>query len=136
MVIGFSLSALLGTDVYSSDGEGETLSTSLIRAHTKTALVIVENDGNVNDTMVFHGDAGNAHFIVNYYDGVYNVTKAVVDGTLQLRNMRPGTRHGVRAIVTPRNTATLGEVLPLSVTVSSHSDPSSTDTVVYSVTAE
>jgi hypothetical protein len=136
LVIGFSLSALIGTDIYSSDGEGETLSTTLLRLHNKTALVIVQNDGNVNDSFLLHGDPGNAHFVVHYYNGPDNVTKAVEDGTFKLRNMRPGFRHGVRALVTPLSTATLNEVLPLKVTVSSESDPASTDTVVYSVTAE
>jgi len=136
VVIGFSLGTLLGTDIYSSDGEGETLSTNLVRGHTKTALVFVENDGNVADTMVFHGTAGNAHFPVFYYDGPYNVTKAVVDGTFKFRNLRPGLRHGLRAIVVARGTATLGEVLSVQVTVSSLSDPSSSDTVLYNVTAE
>jgi len=98
--------------------------------------VFVENDGNVADTMVFHGTAGNAHFPVFYYDGPYNVTKAVVDGTFKFRNLRPGLRHGLRAIVVARGTATLGEVLSVQVTVSSLSDPSSSDTVLYNVTAE
>jgi hypothetical protein len=134
--IGFSVNALLGTDVYSSDGEGETLSTTVERGHSKTSLIFVQNDGNVNDTMVFKGDPGNSQFTVHYYNGTSDVSKSVIAGTCKVRNLHPGQRHQIRAFVKPVKTAQAGAVLSLHVTVSSGSDPGSTDTVVYQVTAQ
>jgi hypothetical protein len=134
--IGFSVSALLGTDVYGSDGQGETLSTTLARAHSKTSLIVVENDGNVSDTMVFKGDPGNSQFAVHYYNGTSDVSKAVIAGTLKVHNLHPGQRHEIRALVKPSKTALSGAVLALHITVSSGSDPGASDTVVYQVTAQ
>jgi hypothetical protein len=134
--IGFSLGALLGTDVYSLDGAGETLSTTLARAHSKTSLIVVQNDGNTNDTILFRGDPGNGQFTVHYYNGTSDVSKAVIAGTFKVRNLHPGQRHEIRAFVKPSKTALAGGVLALGVTVSSASDPGSSDTVVYQVTAQ
>jgi uncharacterized repeat protein (TIGR02543 family) len=135
-VIGFSLRALIGTDVYSSDGDGETLSTSIHPLHSKTALIIAQNDGNVTDTLVMKGDGSNGKFVVRYFNGPDDVTHLVNLGTFRLRNMRPSARHGVRAIVAPRSNASPGDEFVVHVTISSLADPASTDTVVYDVTAQ
>jgi hypothetical protein len=134
-MIGFSVSRLVGLDVYSADGTGELIFTNAGRGYARMCPIFAQNSGNRTDTLLVHGSAHNAHFIVRYYYGTTDVTKSVTEGTFKLPNLRPDVRRGIRAIVEPRYLAARGEKFALQVTITSQSDPSASDTVLYDVTA-
>ncbi len=128
-LIGLTTPQMVGYRIYDAGAIGETLSTRLARGAGRTALVLVQNNGEFSDTIRVQGDSISGHFAVSYYDGATNITAQVLAGRLEFRNLPPGGRHWLKIVIYTRATATVGEQSGVTLHLKSANDPNAQDAV-------
>jgi hypothetical protein len=130
--------SFIGNDVYSSDGTGETRSTSVKASGSGTFIVSIQNDGSAPDTFAIKGNGATSPFGVKYYSGTSGgteITSQVTAGSYTVANLASGGTQGIRMVVTvPRRTA-VGTNRSFLVTATSTSDATKVDAVKATVTS-
>jgi len=134
--IGFGSHRMVGDNVYNEDGAGQTVLTQLRTGKSKASLLTVQNDGSEPDTVSLTIEGQGDSFRVRLLSGTKNITASVTGGTFRIENIPPGGSRALKAVVTPRRSAQVGEVLSLRIHASSEADPTAQDTVSYEVTVK
>ena len=72
--------ALIGNDIYNTDGTGQSVTQGMRAGRTAFFDLAFENDGASNDTFVIDGCSSSKGFVVKYFDGLTDVTNEVSNG--------------------------------------------------------
>jgi hypothetical protein len=131
LMIGFSTSALVGKGIYNTDGAEQTKSANLKRGAKKTFFIVLENAGDLPDTIALKGPAGSPGFSITYLLNGKDVTSAMEAGTLLCKSAvcKPGKGMTIQLIVAVKNGAHAGAVESALVTARSHNNSTKTDAV-------
>jgi uncharacterized membrane protein len=106
--------------MYNATGKHQSKSTSAKIGKSKSFYVSVQNDGSATDTIRLKGLNASKGFVVKYYVGKKDVTKAVVRGTYQIQNLAAGaTAKSLKIVVKVKSTAKVGAIQRLKVTATS-----------------
>lgn len=126
---GASLPATVGLGLYSPVLQQVTLRSPSGRK--VSAYATMGNEGSVRDRFDVSGTRGTSEFSVSYFDGLGNVTAAVVAGTYATAEADPGETTGwIRVDVTPTKRAVLlRRTITLSIEGRSHHDANVRDAV-------
>lgn len=137
LLIGKSAAVKIGDGIY-DDGTAQTVQTITQRSTLTHYYVTLENDGNITETYIVTGDAGDADWTIDYYDvtggGNTKITDAVTTGTYTPQ-LAMGESKLLRIDVTPLNTLNPGDEKPVTLTAVAQGDDKKTDTVVALTTA-
>jgi Arylsulfotransferase (ASST) len=120
---------LVGNDVYSATGEGQTRVTRVPGGGLARFTVVAENDGVDRDTFLLRGTRHNGQFAVRYFEGLDDVSAAVKAGTYRLRRLQPGDQHTLRVRVTARPGVPAGARLDVFLVATSLNAGTSIDVV-------
>jgi hypothetical protein len=111
---------MVGDNIYNATGKRQSKSGSAKIGKSKAFYVSVQNDGNATDTITLKGLKASKGFVVKYYVGKKDVTKAVVRGTYQIQNLAAGaTAKSLKIVVKVKPTAKVGAIQKLKVTATS-----------------
>lgn len=124
---------VVGEDVYSPTSQ--KLAQSVKTSKTKTLIYTVQNDGSDTDSFTIKGKKGKLGFKVKYFDGLTDVTSAVVGGTFQTGPVSVGASVILNVNVT-NSSALPGTTLNIAIEATSDSDPSDADKVTISAKAK
>jgi len=122
----------IGGDVYNLDGTGQTKSQTAPKGAAAVYPLKLQNDGNVTDSFVVSGSAGDARWTVCYHDaptGGTDITSAVTGSGWAMAALRPGDAVELRVEVTPMPAAAVGASKAVLVTASSVGEPAKRDAV-------
>jgi hypothetical protein len=123
---------LVGEDVYNTTGAGQTSSGNGRARQTLVFTISVQNDGEVTESILLHGQGSTNRFGVTYRDATgVNITRQVIDGTYRLRQVTPGSARRVTASVLIRPATTPGQTLSRLVTTTSVRSHAFTDVVRF-----
>jgi hypothetical protein len=123
---------LVGEDVYNTTGAGQTSSGNGRARQTLVFTISVQNDGEVTESILLHGQGSTNRFGVTYRDAIgVNITRQVIDGTYRLRQVTPGSARRVTASVLIRPATTPGQTLSRLVTTTSVRSHAFTDVVRF-----
>ena len=126
-------SALVGDNIYNTDGTGQTASAAVGVGSTATFTVSIQNDGKTGRFLVQASGASAPTFQVKYFLGTANVTSAVETGTFRTKSLSKGSAIKLTVKVKVLSGAVHGAVTRL-MTISSAADPGRIDAVKLSVT--
>jgi hypothetical protein len=111
---------MVGDNIYNGTGKHQSKSGTAKIGKSKAFYVSVQNDGNATDSITLKGLKASKGFVVKYYVGKKDVTKAVVRGTYQLQNLAAGaTAKSLKIVVKVKPTAKVGAIQKLKVTATS-----------------
>ena len=111
---------MVGDNIYNATGKHQSKYGHTKPGKSKAFYVSVQNDGNATDTITLKGLKASKGFIVKYYVGKKDVTKAVVRGTYQIQNLAAGaTAKSLKIVVKVKRTAKVGAIQKLKVTATS-----------------
>lgn len=134
--IGLSSVERYGKQYYNSTDGGQTLIGRATLKKSRNCVVWVQNAGKTRDTIGVQGSAGTEDVTVRYMHGLRNVTARVIDGTFKLPGLVPGKAAVLKAIVTFKSTAAVGDTFALRVDTTSGVDGTAKDRVGYDFTAQ
>jgi uncharacterized membrane protein len=100
---------LVGDNVYSATGIGETRSARIARGKTTTFRWRIQNDGALTDRLGFKGRGDSRSFTVRFFYMGANMTKAVVAGTYA-KSLLPGASLTITVRITVAANAYVGTV--------------------------
>ena len=124
----------VGDDVYNDTGVGQSRSATVPRRGWATFVVKVQNDAEVDDSLLVTGTTvANAEFRARYFDDTGEITDAVGAGTYATPSLGPGSWHRIRVSVRVKSTAGRGAVLRGALTAASALDGAAGDRVRYVV---
>ena len=86
---------------------------------TATFTLVVQNDGNVSDTITVAGLGSTGRFSVRYLDGATDVTASVGAGTFAVTGLAPGATHRLTLTIKARAGTAVGASLSRLVTATS-----------------
>jgi hypothetical protein len=132
-----SESTYLGSNVYNTDGTGQTKSQNINAGRSATFNVMIQNDGSATDSFTVQGNGSSTGFTIRYYTGSSGgteITTAVTAGTYRVSNLGPGANQLIRAVVTVTRGTVSGAVKDCLVTSSSVGDNLKRDAVKARVT--
>lgn len=122
----------IGDGVYNLDGTDQTKSQSAEAGDTVVYHIKIENDGNLPDTFIVTGTAGNAGWGVRYFDALSAGTEITSDVTgtgWSSGVLNPGDTTDIRVELTSPSSATTGTSYDVLVTTTSASDNTRKDAV-------
>ena len=115
-----TVAKMVGDNIYNATGKHQGKYGHAKPGKSKAFYVSVQNDGNATDTITLKGLKASKGFIVKYYVGKKDVTKAVVRGTYQIQNLAAGaTAKSLKIVVKVKRTAKVGAIQKLKVTATS-----------------
>jgi hypothetical protein len=89
----------LGNNVYSASGAGEAKAISVVRGHSGTLYVDIQNDGLAADTLKVTGPGGAQGFTLHYFHGTTDVTSQVLAGTYSTGSLARGAHLTLRVVI-------------------------------------
>lgn len=93
----------LGGNIYSLDGTGQTLATGIRRnGFSKTATIIIQNDGPVSETFRLEGTRGDSRFELACFVDGRDVTTRLVTGSYFTKRLAPGATERLVVRITAR----------------------------------
>ncbi|MDI6788226.1 MAG: fibronectin type III domain-containing protein, partial [Planctomycetota bacterium] len=121
--------AYIGDNIYNTDALSQTKNANVTN-QTASYYIRLQNDGSTTDLFRITGSAGNADWVVSYYDVPTNtnITSLVTGSGYIISALNPTLYATLRLEVTPITT-TLGAFIDTFVTATSTNDPSKKDTV-------
>ena len=134
-LVGFSASNLIGSEIYNTTGTGQTVTKTVSRGSSKTALIVVQNDATVTTSFSVSGTPGKPGFKVRYYADATEITDAVVAGTYTIADLPPGQSVMLKAKVVVKSGAVPGSKIKCAVTATSLASPTLQDTVQVKIFA-
>ncbi len=128
-----SASTLLGDNIYSENGSGQTINllTKQI-GKKKVSYIQFQNDGHETDTFTIKGAKGNQFLKVKYLSDSKNVTNAVTAGTFKTTPIASGGFTTLKVEITARKKSK-GKKRALLVVATSQIDTNSIDGVLLKV---
>ena len=135
-LIGSGAGRMLGNGRYDRTASTQTHPMAVARRTSKTCLVFVQNDGHFPDSIGVVCDAIGGNFKVLLYDGAFDVTNRAFAGTLKIRDLLPGQKHVLKAVIHARGRATVGEQRGVTIRMQSANDPNAQDSVRILATAK
>ena len=136
--IAVSGGSYVGANAISTDGTGETVSSSIKAGSSGTFLVKTLNAGSATDSFTVKGTGSSGAFAVKYYSGASggnDITSAVTAGTYKYSNVAAGGSQTLRLVVTVARRTPVGTPKSFLVTATSPVGATS-DTVKASVTSK
>jgi hypothetical protein len=128
-----AIGALVGDDVYTPGGAGQTRQLLTPAGRTATFGLRLENDGSAPDRLRLTGQGSFGTFGVRYFDGRVNVTPRVVAGTYRTPTLAPGRTRNLTVLISVPPRAAAGATVTRLVTVRSVEAPSAVDAVKLTV---
>jgi len=108
---------------------GQTSLAKVPKGKPATFLVRVQNDGNVPDSFEIKGKGSTTSFSIRYFHGTTDITNSVVGGSASTTALAPGKVWTIRAVITPKRAASLGNLLRDVVSARSMTDTTKKDAV-------
>lgn len=124
--------AYTGNDIYTANGENQSVAQSATYAAAAQYVLKLQNDGGAMDSFVVTGSAGGAGWTVTYFDratGGQDITAAITGAGWNSPPLSPGTSLELRAEVAPEPGVPPQAPHVLLVTSKSSADTSNVDTV-------
>jgi len=117
-----------GNDIYNGTGGRQTTNARAHHRHSKTSLLVVQNDGTATDTIIVTGQGHRPGFSIKYFHGKQNITNDVVSRVYTL-NLAPGETSRLRVVITVLRGARVGLVRSWQIEARSSGDPTKRDVV-------
>jgi hypothetical protein len=118
-----------GDDTYNTSASGQTRRAEVRRGGATTFYLRVQNDGLAPDRFRVRGGRSDVKFLVAWYDGRRDVTRAVQRGTHRIVGLGPGQSRVLRLVVKPTVFALRGEQRAVGLTTRPVDQPGPGDTV-------
>ena len=120
---------LRGDNVYNTSGARQTRKVRAFPGERVAFFILTENDGQVTDDLIAHGDGSAPGFRVSYFSEGSRLTSAVVAGNAIARGLDPGEGASLRMEVKIKRSARSGQVQIFELESSSVNDPGAVDVV-------
>jgi len=123
-----------GNNVYDSVTH-QTIRQSARRNQSASSYWLIQNDGSRNEVMRLSGGASGWGFVVHYFNGDHDITRAVTSGTYRTTALAPHGTFRVRVVVTVTPTASVGSAHTVLMRARTLDSPVSSDPVATRMTA-
>jgi hypothetical protein len=102
-------SALVGNDIYSYDGTGQSVSAKVAAGYSIEMTISIQNEGNYWEKFsVSPSGAAVTGYSIKYFRGTHDITSALVAGTYRTGYVTPGKAFAIKARVKVLSTAPIG----------------------------
>ncbi|MFL6024975.1 MAG: aryl-sulfate sulfotransferase [Marmoricola sp.] len=127
----FGTTTWTGNNVYGSD---QTVHQGVRRTRSVSSYWVIQNDGDLAETMTLSGIGSGAGFLVHYFSGDRDITRAVTSGSYRTAALAPSRTNKVKVVVTATSRATIGGARSVLMRARALSSPTASDLVGTRVT--
>jgi len=120
-----------GNNIYNGTGGRQTVFAKARHRHSRTAIVEVQNDGDL-DTIIVTGQGHRPGYSIKYFHGKTNITNDVVSRVYTL-HLAHGAFSRIKVVITVLKGARVGLVRSWQIEARSQGDPTQRDVVKFKV---